>query len=188
MPLPNLITANATLVSIPRRRAVLPPSTPPKALSLDMQHQEQDLWCWSAVSVSVHHFYDPNSTLTQCEQASRQMQTDCCAAPGSRACNRSWFLEKALKDIGNLQAASGGTLPIESIRAEIDAGRPVGCRIEWSDHNGHFVCIDGYDVSGAEPTITIRDPFYGTSRVPLARFMVAYQGSGSWTTTYTTKA
>jgi hypothetical protein len=113
---------------------------------------------------------------------------DCCAAPGSRECNRSWFLEKALKDVGNLQAASGGAIPITSVKAEIDAKRPVACRIGWTDGSGHFVCIDGYDVTGPDPMITVRDPIYGTSHIPLATFATAYQGSGSWTTTYTTKA
>ncbi|HXH39921.1 MAG TPA: papain-like cysteine protease family protein, partial [Thermoanaerobaculia bacterium] len=157
-------------------------------LSLAMELQEQDNWCWSAVSVSVKHFYDPGNPITQCQQAARQMATPCCDTPTSSVCNRPWFLDRALMGLGNLQATTPAALPIDAIRVEIDNHHPLGCRIGWAGGGGHFVCIDGYDVTGAVPIVTIRDPIYGTSHVTLTTFLSAYQGSGSWTNSYTTKA
>lgn len=172
----------------PRRHAANPVVVPlTNTLGLIVQLQEQFNWCWAAVSVSVKRFFEPANTITQCQQASRQMQFDCCGDPTSLSCDRPWFLERALSGLGNLLLMTSAALPIDAIRTEIDNHRPLGCRIAWAGGGGHFVCIDGYDVTTPTPMLTIRDPIYGTSHVPLATFLTAYQGDGSWTNSYTTK-
>jgi hypothetical protein len=191
MPLPKIVTTNAMNVAVAapgRRRAVLPVVVPlTNTLALVMQMQEQDNWCWSAVSVSVKRFYDPANAITQCQQAALQMSWPCCDDPTSLSCNRPWYLERALMGLGNLQVNIPAVLPIDGIRGEIDNHHPLGCRITWAGGGGHFVCIDGYDVTTPVPMVTVRDPIYGTSHVTLTTFLSAYQGNGSWTNSYTTK-
>jgi hypothetical protein len=38
----------------------------PKNIGLKMQYQETSEWCWIAVATSIAHFYDSDSTVTQC--------------------------------------------------------------------------------------------------------------------------
>lgn len=189
MPLPRIVTLNAMKVAgaAPERHraarsiVVLPSNN----LGLDMQHQELFNWCWAAVSVSVKRFYERGNPITQCQQASLQLKWPCCDDPGP--CNRTWRLKAALEGLGNLRALVSGTLPIEAIRREIDDHHPLCCFIAWTDGGGHFVCIDGYDVTALEPMLTIQDPAYGTNYAPLTIFLTEYQKTGSWTESYTTK-
>ena len=39
----------------------------PENIGLRMQYQETSEWCWIAVATSINHFYNPASTVTQCE-------------------------------------------------------------------------------------------------------------------------
>jgi len=39
----------------------------PQNIGLRMQYQETSQWCWIAVATSINHFYNPASTVTQCE-------------------------------------------------------------------------------------------------------------------------
>ncbi|PYQ31390.1 MAG: hypothetical protein DMF56_05710 [Acidobacteria bacterium] len=150
------------------------------SLSLDMQQQERDLWCWAAVSVSVRRFYDPSRVISQCQQASAQIFTaDCCSGPAK--CDMEWPLSKALNGLGVLREVVDGPLPLATIAREINDGHPIGCRIEWSV--GHFVCIVGYD----DQLLTIKDPLFGTSRVRYDEFVSRYRDIGTWTHTYLTK-
>lgn len=43
------------------------PVNEPLNIGLRMQYQETSQWCWIAVATSIHHFYNPSSTRTQCE-------------------------------------------------------------------------------------------------------------------------
>jgi Papain-like cysteine protease AvrRpt2 len=159
-------------------------------LSFTMQHQLQTNWCWAAVSTSVSHYYDSSSTWTQCAVANAELgQTTCCANGGSSACNQSWYLDKALARTGNFVSWSGPA-DFSSVDTEIDAGRPVGVRIGWSGGGGHFVVIAGYDEALLARTdyVAIADPWYGSSDVAWDTFKTSYQGSGTWTHTFYTKA
>src|SRR4051794_11090591 len=66
-------------------------------LALTEQHQQQTEWCWDASALSVHAYYDPDSTWTQCAFAGRKIgRTDCCSHPGGDACNQPNYPDEAL--------------------------------------------------------------------------------------------
>ena len=160
-----------------------------RRLSFTMQHQQQTQWCWAAVSTSVSVYYDASSTWTQCTVVNAELgQTTCCSSGSSAACNQPWYLDLALMRTGNLTVVSNGTTAFASIRTEIDAGRPLGVRIGWSGGGGHFVVIEGYKPDPGSERVAVEDPWYGASDLALTAFTSSYQGTGSWTHSYTTQA
>jgi hypothetical protein len=158
-----------------------------RRLTFTMQHQQQTQWCWAAVSTSVSHYYDSSSTWTQCTVANAELgQTTCCQNGSSAACNVPWYLDDALQRTGNLNAFSGGAASFADVRTEIDSGRPLGVRIGWSGGGGHFAVIEGYKPGPGTQRVAIDDPWYGASDLTYSGFQSGYQGTGSWTHSYTT--
>lgn len=158
-----------------------------RVLDFDMELQTQTNWCWAATATSVSHYFWSWSTWTQCRVANGELgRSDCCSATVPGACNVPWFLDRALDRTDNFVSMSG-VASFETVRAEIDAGRPVGARVGWSGGGGHFMVIYGYSVHGGDQYFDIDDPIYGKSRLTVSDFTSNYQGSGSWTHTYITK-
>lgn len=156
-------------------------------LLLNMQRQEQDNWCWSAVATSVSLHYYQQSGWTQCELVNEELvETTCCQNGNSKICDKPWYLEKALQRTGNLENWNIGNVPFEVIKQRIDNEKVIGARIGWEDGGGHFVVIDGYN-DNSDQFISIRDPLYGSSTYSFDSFKDAYLSSGSWTHTYSTK-
>lgn len=159
-----------------------------RRLSFTMEHQQQTQWCWAAVSTSVSHYYDASSAWTQCTVVNGELgQSTCCKSGSSAACNQPWYLDLALTRTGNLAAVSAGTTSFAGTRGEIDAGRPLGARIGWSGGGGHFVVLAGYKPDPGSERVAIEDPWYGASDIALSTFTSSYQGTGSWTHSYTTQ-
>jgi Papain-like cysteine protease AvrRpt2 len=157
-------------------------------LRFTMQQQQQTQWCWAAVSVSVNLFYHPASGQTQCAVANVAMnQTTCCQNGGTAQCNQPWFLDQALQIVGDLNAWSPGKAAFANVRSEVDNCRPLCLRIGWNGGGGHFVTAYGYSTQ-PNRRINIADPWYGNSVVPYAPFPSGYQGGGTWTDSYTTRA
>jgi len=73
------------------------------------------------------------------------------------------------------------------VQSEIDGKHPLGVRLGWTGGGGHFLVIDGYDTHVAAPTITLADPFYGTSVVVFNSFPANYHGGAVWSHSYTTQ-
>jgi hypothetical protein len=157
-------------------------------LRFTMQQQQQTQWCWAAVSVSVNLFYHRASGQTQCAVANVAMNQSTCCQDGSTAqCNQPWFLDPALQIVGNLNAWSAGKAAFGKVRNEVDNCRPLCLRIGWYGGGGHFVTAYGYSTRPNQ-RISIADPWYGNSVVPYAPFPSGYQGGGTWTDSYTTRA
>lgn len=158
-------------------------------LNMDMQHQEQTNWCWCAVSVSVSHYFDTASAWTQCAMANDQLnQAACCQDGSSDQCNQPYTLDTALARTGNLDHVQDGTIPQADLENEINAGRPVSCRIAWSDGGAHFVTVDGYAQTSTDDLLSVRDPWYGPTPTHYATLVSGYQTRGTWTTTYYQKS
>lgn len=154
-------------------------------LGFTMQHQQQTQWCWAAVSVSVNLYYNPASGQTQCAVVNTAMsQTTCCVDGSTAQCNQPWFLDQALQIVGNLNALTSGKATLNTVKTEINQCHPFCLRIAWNGGGGHFVAVYGH--SGKH--LNIGDPWYGNSVVTYASFPSTYQGGGSWTDSYTTKA
>ncbi len=159
-----------------------------KQLSFTMQAQTQSNWCWAAASTSVSHYYWWFSHWTQCKVCNAELnRTDACNSPVPAACNVPWYLDRALTRTRNYVSITG-PVTFAQIRAEIDAGRPLGARVGWSGGGGHFMVIYGYARIFGQQYLDIDDPIYGKSHLRLSDFSSNYQGSGTWTHTYYTKS
>ncbi|SIO43845.1 Papain-like cysteine protease AvrRpt2 [Rhodovulum sp. ES.010] len=160
-----------------------------KQLNFDMQLQTQSNWCWAATATSVSHFYWRFSSWTQCKVAGAELdRTDCCDLAVPAPCNVPWYLDRALSRTDNFVSYMSGQASFATIKAEIDAGKPVGARIGWNGGGGHFMVIYGYGKVGTTEYLDIDDPIYGKSHLTVADFASNYQGSGTWTHTYFTKS
>ena len=148
-----------------------------RRLQLNMQAQTQSNWCWAATSTSVNRFYF-TSTWTQCRVANAELGlSGCCNSPVPSACNVPWYLDRALTRTGNFVSMEG-PISFDRVKAEIDAGRPVGVRVGWSGGGGHFLIIEGYSRVGASTFFDLDDPIYGESTLTVDDFSTNYQGSG----------
>jgi hypothetical protein len=156
------------------------------ALRFTMQHQQQGNWCWAATTVSVTHYYQPGSTLTQCALVNqRRGRTDCCASGGSADCNKGDDTSQALAAVNHLGSRQESAATRQQVVDELAAGRPVALRIVWGAGPGaHAIAIDGMDEGDL---VSIADPWYGDSIIDFDVLTSSYQGNGSWNRTYFTK-
>ena len=151
----------------------------------DMQQQLESNWCWAGTSTSIAHFYNPASTVTQCQVVNNQLgRSDCCANGASSACNQPGYLDKALSFVGHLDHWVGATEPYATVVNEVTAWRPLGIRVAWSGGGAHFIAATGYEQGNL---LIIQDPIYQTSIVNYSTMFGTYQGSGNWTHSYFTK-
>jgi len=160
-----------------------PPSKSKFLTSFHMEHQLQTQWCWAAVTASVAKYYSL-STWTQCRVVNTVLVLNVCCA-NATMCNKPSRLDLALGAVKAL-APNGyvaTNLLWSVLVAELEANRPVGVRINWSDNSGHFLVIDGYTDTGM---VEVEDPWYGHSSVPFTQFLTAYLGTGRWSHSYKT--
>lgn len=178
----------------------MPPLASVNELVFPLQLQVKNHWCWAAAAVSITKFYQPTSGWNQCDLVDLEFETStCCQANSVEDCNRSWRLDWALKSLEHFERIETGPTAMQTIKAEIDAQRPVGVRIGWGGsgdaNKGHFPVITGYliqTVTGdilpfVERFLTIQDPEFNLQFVPYDTFCSAYRGSGTWTHTFFTK-
>ena len=159
-------------------------------LDVHVQHQDQDEWCWAAVSSTVSKAFDSNSSWSQCAVASHAFpKGNCCENGASDACDQTWNLDKALTITGNLKRyAKDEQASMATLVQELKVGAPVGIRIQWGSGKGHFVLVRGADGASGLGTVAISDPVYGESVHALQDLNGNYlNGDGVWTDTYYTK-
>src|SRR5206468_11866517 len=112
---------------------------------------------------------------------------DCCGSGGGTSCNVYGTLNTALARVGHFDRMDRQFATFQSIDDEIDAGRPVGIRVAWLGGGAHFLAIIGY-LEDAVNYAAVDDPVYGESDLTYDTLKTSYQGSGSWTHTYYTRA
>lgn len=166
-------------------------------IGFQIQRQVQSNWCWAAVSTSVRHYYQPASTLTQCQLVNqRTNRTDACQpGPGSdpAQANKAGDTVATLDTLGHLAAAQGNAVAYADLRTQLLAGRPVFVRIQWAGGGRHAVAATGLEdddlVIVSDPgSSSATDPTQGTtSIVDYDVLKTAYSGSGSWIGTGFTK-
>lgn len=158
-------------------------------LPFTMELQEQSNWCWAATAKSVSHFFWYLSPWRQCTIVNAELnRTDACSAHVPAGANIPWYLDRALSRTNNFVSIAAGQATFGQIRAEIDAGRPLGARIGWNNGGGHFMVIYGYSTWLDQRFVDIDDPISGKSHLTLEAFSTNYQGSGSWTHYYFLKS
>lgn len=152
--------------------------------TFQIQTQEEELWCWAAVSASVDHYFSPQSTSTQCQVAQEVLNIEgCCGNP--QACNAPAILQDALRAVGRLRGTLPRPLDFQEIQQQIDSSQPVCVRIQWDGGGGHFVVLSGYrQLASGDQLVEVSDPFFADSIVDYNEFVNAYQGNGQWTGTF----
>jgi hypothetical protein len=156
-------------------------------VNFTMQAQTQSNWCWAATATSTSIFYLSTSTWTQCTVANSALgRSDCCVTPGP--CNVTWYLESALAVTGNYNSMTSAP-STGAVGSELQAGRPVGARVSWAGGGAHAIVISGYSYVMQAYRFVIEDPVYGRSQIFVWEIQDGYyQGSGTWTHLYFTKA
>jgi len=164
----------------------------------EMQEQQEHLWCWAAVAVSIHQFLDPAQAnlWTQETLATKVLEhegqitskIDCSQTPDK--CNFAARLDDALSITGNLAPQGGvnGILSFENLTQWIDQHLPVCARIVWFGGNAHFIALDAYEVfsSGAQ-LVHVQDPAEGPSYQLYEDLVEDYPPGGSWQNTILVK-
>jgi hypothetical protein len=147
-------------------------------LDITMQQQQQDNWCWAASGDTIATYYGYGYSQNQfCNLAfGRPVDSSC---PDSQA---------TLGDVQNAFSRIGigsgryvtGSLSYATVQGEVNAGRPMETRIQWSSGGGHMLVLYGYDT--ANNWVYWGDPWPSDYRYNWAdyRYYVS-NGSFSWT-------
>jgi Papain-like cysteine protease AvrRpt2 len=153
-------------------------------------HQQQVNWCWAAVTLGVESFFNPATTSTQCDIANVALgRRDCCPARTGNPCDRTWYLDRTLINVGHLASQSPTPSDFGTVRNQIAAKVPLCCRIGWAgpEDGGHFVALSGWSIDdNGTQYVDVNDPFYDFNQPTFADFCSSYQTSGSWTDSYFT--
>lgn len=173
---------NVPAASISRMRSMSPKEN---HLGFEMELQKLSNWCWAAVSVSVRRYYDPASTLTQCQNANDTLgRTNCCEPSQNSSCNQQNYLYAALQKAGCYRGKLSHDANWQMIIDEIENGNPICARSRWNDGGGHFVSIVGYKSAEGVRFVSVEDPYYGYETMTDERFRQRYRGEGQWTHSY----
>jgi hypothetical protein len=140
--------------------------------------QQASNWCWSAVTQTVNDFFDGHS-LRQDEIATRHLShtravvcqpageartnNSGCTTGGCKGhCNNAHIIRVVLSENGHFdRTIVSNRLPtFREIADEIDGGRPVACRINWTaDNSGHFILVAGWTVDAeGKQWVHVYDP------------------------------
>jgi len=114
-----------------------------RKLNITMQQQQQTNWCWAASGNTIATYYGYTYSQNQfCNAAfGRSINSSC---PNSQATLGD--VQNGLSWIGiNPGSYVSGYLRYTTVQTEVDAGRPMETRIQWSSGGGHMHVVYGYD-------------------------------------------
>ncbi|APY88889.1 hypothetical protein DCW30_33455 [Streptomyces alfalfae] len=114
-----------------------------RRLNITMQAQQKSNWCWAAGGNTIAAYLGRNYSQNQfCNAAfGRSQNTEC---PNNQATLGN--VQTGLRWAGvNPGSYVSGWLRYATVQAEVDAGRPVETRIQWSNGGGHMHVVYGYD-------------------------------------------
>jgi hypothetical protein len=133
---------------------------------LQMTCQEEDQWCWAAVSQTVEQW--KGNTLSQSEIASAHVGPGAvplacihplstgdsgavCAGCKGKGCGDPHSLGVVLTERGRLPVNGAVQAPpaFSDVVDAIDGLKPCPVRIDWGGNNGHFICVIGYSVDSS---------------------------------------
>jgi Papain-like cysteine protease AvrRpt2 len=157
-------------------------------MAFPIEQQLESYWCWDAVTVSVEHYFNASSQLTQQEFAVQAL-----GVPLAQA-DQPYYLQEALSDLDLLsEYLQGSYLTFEEIQQQLATGLPIGVHIAWNEGGSHYVLITGYGTSpGGNPQVYVSDPMLGDSNVvawDYDSFVLAYDpnyaqsAEGAWVDT-----
>ncbi len=172
--------APATAAPAPTGTAATAPHAVAAAnrLNITMQAQEKTNWCWAASGNTIATFYGRRYSQNQfCNAAFRRQQGTTC--PNNQATLGN--VQNALDWAGiNRGSYVSGYLNYGTVQNEINAGRPVETRIQWSSGGGHMHVIYGFDT--ANNWVYWGDPWGSNNRYNWGDYNYYVNGSEfSWT-------
>lgn len=147
-------------------------------LNITMQSQQYSNWCWAASGNTVAAFYGYSYSQNQfCNMAfGNSLNASCANSQASLADDQTAFDRIGISP-GNYVT---GYLYYSAIIREIDAGRPVMARIQWSSGGGHMEVLYGYDQS--QNWVYWGDPWPSDNRYNWGSYIYyVSNGSFSWT-------
>lgn len=155
----------------------------PQPLDVPLVRQTQNQWCWAACTAMIARFLglvEPK----QCELANfLHGQTNCCDKPSSSKCNKPAQYPDIVSVYNHIDIKlTGPDYPLlpNTVKLELDAGRPFEVALAWNGGGGHVAIVYGYTSAGL---LLIRDPWYGNLKLPYNNLYWAY-GQGRWTASY----
>ncbi len=164
------------------------------------QDQQQQFWCWSAVTTSISKFYDPGSSLTQCKLANSIFKRDdCCQddkAGKANPCNKMCLMQDALTKVGYFDCKQRGAADIGAIVKQSSEGKPIAAIFSFFG-SGHVLSVTGAGVNKKTTQvmvdnkmtdideyqydmIAVYDPWYGHSYIKYEEFKKNYRYVGTW--------
>ncbi|WP_030023519.1 papain-like cysteine protease family protein [Streptomyces monomycini] len=147
-------------------------------LDISMQAQEKTNWCWAASGNTIATFYGGRYSQNQfCNAAFNRSQGSTC--PNNQATLGN--VQNAFDWMGvNPGSYVTGYLRYGTVQSEINAGRPVETRIQWSSGGGHMHVIYGFDT--ARNWVYWGDPWGSNSRYNWGDYNYYVNGNSfSWT-------
>ncbi|TCP80409.1 papain like cysteine protease AvrRpt2 [Rhizobium sp. PP-CC-2G-626] len=159
------------------------------SIRFSIEKQQQTNWCWAAVSVSVARFFDPSSSVRQCDVVTEALGTDACSATACMSSlNKTWYLDRALALVFCFQQMVNTSVAPGVVRGIINKRLPLCIRIGWQGGGGHFMVIRGWFEDGhSSTTYVVEDPKKTgrlTRRMSADRALAKMNGCGTWTHTY----
>ncbi|GAA1927185.1 papain-like cysteine protease family protein [Streptantibioticus ferralitis] len=129
------------------------------ALTIDMQKQVQDEWCWDATGLTIAKYwgYTKYNQYDFCRLAAQNGNISCDDQPAT--------LDDIANGLSNVGLNNTGydldrSASFSEVGKEIDGGRPFAVRIGWNSGGGHMNVIYGYDPSSQ--MIAVGDPWPST--------------------------
>lgn len=152
--------------------------------------QEQDQWCWAAVSACILDYYCAPTPQCEIAEYTRNVatwndfgNTDCCDNPslGCNYPNYMWGYDGSILDIlehfGNISSyGCYSSLTKPEITTEIENNRLFVIQWVWDNGNGHFIV--GHGLIG--DNLYYMDPWFGEG-LKIANYdWVESWSDGSW--------
>ena len=143
--------------------------------------QERNSWCWAACLQMILRYYG-DAAVQQCELARFLFDRPCCDAPMPGACNQGAAATEqvdVLIEYGHVGTPVSGAALFDTVRAEIDADRPLTAGIERLTTR-HRLVIRGWDILNGE-WVDVCDPD-NNGRTGQAAYLDLKNafGGGSW--------
>jgi hypothetical protein len=172
------------------------PEAEGKVLTIEATIQEQNQWCWAAVTRSVLAYYGHDISQCSIAEYTRSVATwhdfgptNCCTDP-TKGCNYwnyifgpAGSIKDLLQKLGNLPGTNHtGALTKAQIQAEIDTNsRPFVIRWVWSYGGGHFLVAHGL----VGDTMSYLHPWPGEGLKTGSYSWVVSGGNHTWAHTLT---
>jgi hypothetical protein len=135
--------------------------------------------CWAACVEMVFRL-NGVSNVPMCQMCSMVVNHDCCDSWEDGICDRGhWPQDIYAKGHFNCESMNAPATP-QSVKQEIDAGRPVEVFYKWNSGSFHTALIYGYCADGR---FAVADPWFGETPMPYESIVDGY-GRGGWMVTY----